>query len=622
MNPAPFPSSVGPSRTRGIVSRSASERRVSWHGLLCGVSCTLLGAFGCDLFDRDRRPYTPFPVASGAAEKPAPAPPPVPVESSPTPPVEALVAPARAAEWRIGERQLTAPEGLVFRLALVGGIAGGGASDVLAWLVGTPEKPAVGELWFYPENGSSRLVIAAPNFLPTGPGCSHGARLSHAGASTVTLDIKATCPGPLLPRAPERSVSVLAPLRESPLIVGFRLAAPARDERLEVDVNAADRDGDGRDDVEMSLRFGTSETADVRARFVWLQRAAGLSRDMAEPRASFVELSNLETVRASNQKASGEVAEHVASARRLFASACAESGTPRIFLDDGAPLDCGDTRAPFEALTNAEVDAQLNQGRVVAAFAALERHTWFSAGAAARTFVDQKVGKVTPRVARRRVIKLVALKAEPRAVEPAPHFSPLSFHADGSLLVLTADGLVRSAPDGRFEYEASEEIDGWPTLVNSAAGEQLAGVAFPCERSDVVWLRTAADGAPLDPLGTGLVAPRPGNCAPPASFAPPAISPIAWVGAEPSGFIGATLIGEAPEHPPMGSAVSPNGRYAIVVTRWGALVGSEDKTALWTFDDPRLPAQLSDCVVSNNAQAAACLIQGRAHVLLPDPKSG
>lgn len=589
----------------------------------CGVAAL---ALGCDLFDAERRPYTPFPVASGASDKPAPTPPPPSVVPEAPPPVslDALVAPSRATEWRIDERLLTAPAGLVFRLALVGGIAGGSDRDILAWAVGTPEKPVVGELWLYPESGDPRLILPAPTFLPTGPGCSHGAKLSHAGPSTVTLDIKATCPGPLLPRAPERSVNVLAPRNESPLVVGFRLAAPARDERLEVDVSSADRDADGRDDVEMSLRFGTTDTADVRARFVWLQRAAGLSRDMAEPRASFVELANLETVRASNQKASLEVAEHAASARRLYSSLCAESATSRIFLDDGAPLVCGDLSAPFEALTAAELDAALGRGRVRDGFAALERHAWFPTGNAksAEAFGDRQFAKLKARVAKRRVVKLVALKAQPRGVDPSPHFSPLSFHADGSLLVLTADGLVRSAPDGRFEYEASDEIDGWPTLVTSPTGEQLTGVAFPCDRSEVTWLRAAADGTPLEALPTGLVAPRPGNCDGQGAFSAPSIDPVAWAGVEPTAFIGTSLEGDMPEHAPMGSAASPNGRYSVVVTRWGLLVSSEDKTSLWSFDDPALPSQLSDCVVSNNAQAAACLLAGRAHVILPDPKSG
>jgi hypothetical protein len=587
----------------------------------------LVALLGCDAFDTERRPYTPFPVASGAATEPAasgpPSPPPLPPPPQPAPSREPLIAPNGAVEWRIGERTLVAPDGLVFRLALVGGVAGGGERDVLAWVVGTPDSPAIGELWSYPENGEPQRVMAAPGFLPTGPGCSHGARLTHAGPSSVTLDIKATCTTQLLPRSPERSVSVLAPLRSPPLIAGFRLAAPARDERLEVDVATADRDADGRDDVEMSLRFGTTDTADVRARFVWLQRAAGLSRDMAEPRASFVELASLESVRASNQKASLDVAEHAASARRLYASLCAESGTPRIFLDDGAALACGDLSAPFEALTAAEIDAALNLGQVGAAFSALERHAWFPSGAreSAAKFTKARLAKLTPRVARRRVVKLVPLQARPRATDPTPHFSPLSFHADGSLLLLTPEGVVRSAPDGRYEYDASAEVDGWPTLVTSPSGERLAGVAFPCDRSDVVWLRTAADGVPLEPLPAGLVAPRPGSCGA-APFNPPSLSPLGWSGVIPSGFIGASRVGDPPDHPPMGSALSPNGRFSIVVTRWGLLVQSTDKTVLWTFEDPELPSELSECVISNNAQAAACLLMGRAHVILPDPRSG
>jgi hypothetical protein len=143
----------------------------------------------------------------------------------------------------------------------------------------------------------------------------------------------------------------------------------------------------------------------------------------------------------------------------------------------------------------------------------------------------------------------------------------------------------------------------------------------------VLWLRAAADGSPLEPLSTRLVAPRPGNCGGPVAFAPPNVSPLGWVDEQPTAFIGASLTGprltdESNAHPPMGSALSPNGRFSIAVTRWGLLVPSDDKTALWTFDNPALAAQLSECVVSNNAQAAACVLAGRAHVILPDPKSG
>jgi hypothetical protein len=605
--------------------RRRTHRRGDKH-LVWMLVWASLAQGACDALDSDRRPYTPFPVASGEPEKLSPAPPPPAslLPATPAPSLEVLTAPARASEWRIDERLLTAPEGLNFRLALVGGVRGGKDHDVLAWAVGTPDRPVVGELWLYPEQGEPRLVLAAPGFLPTGPGCSHGARLTHAGPSTVMLDIKATCSGPLLQRAPERSVSVLAPFRAAPLVLGFRLAAPARDERLDVDVNATDRDGDGRDDVDMALRFATGEAPEVGAHFIWLARAAGLSRDMSEPRASFASIAQPDSSAAGQRDARLSIAERASSARRLYASLCAESATPRIFLEDGAALDCGDLSGAFETLTSAEIDAAVARGQLGEAFAALERYTWFPTGTAKalEQFTKKQLAKLNARVTHRKVIKIVPLEARPRSVEPTPHFSPLSFHADGSLLVQTAEGVVRAAPDGRFEYDASDEIDRWPTTVASPSGEQLVGAAFPCERSDVVWLRVAADGSPLEPISTALVAPRPGSCGVGVPFAAPGVSPVAWIDAEPSAFIGASRLGPPSPHPPSGSATSPNGRFSIVVTRWGLLVASEAKTTLWALDYPSLATQLSDCVVSNNAESAACLLQGRATVILPDPKSG
>lgn len=587
---------------------------------------SVLGS-ACDVFDSERRPYTPFAVASGTASPTPPldpAPPENPVAEAVATKHEVLTAPPSTHTWRVSERSLQAPDGLIFRLAMVGGLASGSDRDVLAWLVGTAEKPVIGELWFYPEHGPSRLVAAAPGYLPTGPTCTHGARLRQTGPSSVTLDIRATCTGPLLPRAPVRSVTVLAPLREQAPIVGFQLAAPAPDETLEVDIVSKDRDADGRDDVELTLRLGAPGSSEVRARFVWLDRPAGLSRDAAEPRESFAELAKLETVRASSQKSSMEVGANVQSARRLYGSSCAEAGVPRIFLDSGEGLDCGDLEEPFQAFTAAAIDASLNLGQIGQAFGALEQHAWFPAGQkpAAAAFVKKRLQGLMARVTKRRVIKLVPLKARPRGLDESPHFSPLSFHADGSLLMLTAEGLVRAAPDGRYEYEASDEVDPWATVLLSPAGERLTGIAFPCDRSEVSWLRTAADGTPLPPLLSSVVAPRPGNCVPTLGFSAPEVRPLGWTSVGISAFVGATLLGSVPAHPPMGSAASPNGRFSVVVTDFGLLVAGNDKTALWTFEDPGLPRQLRDCVISNNAEAAACLLTGHAYVILPDPKSG
>jgi hypothetical protein len=556
--------------------------------------------------------------------------------ASPAPPVaaptlvkpslnrEALIAPPDAKEWRLGERLLQAPDGLAFNLGLSGGFAGGHERDVLAWLIGTPDKPVIGELWLYPEAGPARLVATAPAFLPTGPSCTHAAHLQQTGPSSITLDIQASCNTPLLPRAPVRSVSVLEPLRDPPKIVGFQLAAAAPGESLDLEIASRDRDKDGRDDVELSLAVSTGQGTDARASFVWLDRSAGLSRDSAEPLASFARLGALAGERAENHKSSAEVADGVDAARRLYANLCSESGVSRISLDTGEELPCGELGAVFQALTAASINADLSLGRVERGFADLAQHTWFPSGAKADAdrFIKTELKQLLGRVTRRHVVKLVPLQGHPRDLESGPHYSPLSFHADGSLLLLTPTGVVRAAPDGRFEYNAGPEVVAWPTAVAAPNGELLTGVAFPCERSEVSWLRSAPNGAPLPALSSGLVAPRPGACRAGSPFLPPRVVPIAWTNEGVSAFVGGTLVGSLPAHPPMGSPVSPNGRFAIVPTPWGLLVTGKEKPALWVFDDPTLSAQLRDCVINDNAQAAACLLRGGPQVILPDPKSG
>jgi len=453
------------------VSTAACRKAI--EGLSSIALLWVLG--GCDAFDSDRKPYTPFPAASGSTTAAPPSAVATPrVDAGPARELAsvsrgALFAPAEARDWRIADRKLTAPDGLVFRLGLVGGLAGGKDGDVLAWLTGTLEKPVIGELWLFPEQGAPRLVSGAPSFLPTGPTCSHDTHLDQTGPNSVSLDIRASCATPLLPRTPDRSVAVLAPLRDNPKIVGFRLAAPAPGETSHLEIVSRDRDGDGRDDVEMTLVFAGPRTAEVRASFVWLDRPAGLSRDAIEPLASFLRLASLETVRAGSTKlgnagtgSPAAVAEGVATARRLYSTLCAESGVARISLDNGAELGCGDLAAAFQALTQARINAELAGGHPERALAALEQHAWFPSGAKAEAdrFLKAQLALVTSKIIKRRVIKLVPLKSQPRRLEPGPHLSPLSFHADGSLLLLSPEGLVRAAPDGAANVPPRERSGG------------------------------------------------------------------------------------------------------------------------------------------------------------------
>jgi hypothetical protein len=581
---------------------------------------------GCDLFERDRKPYTPFPVASGRPEPLAsasasaalPAPSVVPPRAR-----SVYQAPARATRWQLAGRELEAPAGLLFKLALVGTLESGNPNDVVAWLVDQPEGGRIGELWLFPNEGAPKRLAAPPSVVPTGPACQHTVELEATGKNSVTLDVSATCTTPLLPRAPTRSLSVVAPLAEQPLILEFQAAPAVLGERLELEINSDDRDGDARDDVELVVVLEAAGGPAAEARFAWLDRATGPAQDAAEPAKSFREIGTVEVARAKEAGASADAIAHVNNARRLFAAICAEGGVPRLFDHTGAPLACGDLKPAFDAFAEANMVAALSQRDIALAFGEFERASWYPGSGERSAFGAAWLKRLRREVSARRVIKLVPLKAQPLSPGNAPRFSPLSFHADGSLLMLTLDGLVRAAPDGRYEYEASAEIDPWPTVVVSPWGDRLVGVEFPCERAEVAWLTSSAEGAPRPPSATGVLAPRPGRCANAATFSTPAITPAAWTKAGLSAFIGAIPVGPRGAEPiPMGSATSPNGQHTIVVTRWGLLVTGAGKPALWTFDDDALAPQLSECVVSNNAQAAACLLQGRAYVILPDPKSG
>lgn len=578
----------------------------------------------CDLFERDRRPYTPFAVATGRPLETAPAAPTAAPSTTEAPRLRSVLqAPPRATRWRIGERELEAPAELTFKLALSGTLASGDPGDVVAWLVGPAAGPTIGELWFYPANGASRRLAAPPSFIPTGPSCQHTVGLEATGKNSVTFDVAATCSTPLLPRSPTRSVSVLAPLREQPVIMQLALASPAFGERLEIEVDSDDRDGDELDDVELTAVLEAAGAPPADARFVWLDRPTGPSQDTAEPAKSFGELAARALKSAKDSSTSGEVAARIDNARRLYASLCAEGGVPRLFNSEGTPLPCGDMTSPFESFTEAAITAALSQRDVPRAFAELERHTWYPSAGNAAAFMQRWLKILKKEVALRRVIKLVPLKAQPQSPGNTPRFSPLSFHADGSLLILTDEGLVRAAPDGRFEYDASEEIDPWPTVVVSPWGDRLIGLEYPCDRNEVGFLTSSAEGAPRPPQPTALIAPRPGRCANIEGFDSPTPSPLGWSKAGLGMLLGPIAIGPRTLSPvPMGSALSPNGKQSIVATRWGLLVAGEGKPALWVFEDEKLSPQLDECVVSNNSQAAACILQRTAHVVLPDPNSG
>lgn len=572
---------------------------------------------GCDALDSRRRPTTPFGVVTdnepaavarvGQNEQ----------DAGPRAPVRLARGPSEDPySWRVGGKTLEAPPGLAFQQAVTGPSADGVPAGATAWLAGAANNPILGELWHYPAEGPPRRLSVAPSFLPTGPTCSHSVRLESSGPRSLTLDITAQCGGPLLPRTAVRSLTVLSPGRSQPKLLSLRVAPAAVGERLEIALASQDPDRDGRDDVQLQATLHTS-VGSAELRLAWLDRSAGLSRDMRWPARSFEKLAAKLRQSAAHVGKAVEVAQAVAAARRLYGSLCAAGGVPRVFNSVGDGLPCGPLGRQFEALSEAHISAALSAGDRLGALGALEQHGWFPSRGGADQFADRQARRILKGVPRRSVSHR-QLVVRPALGGSPPQLSPLRYASDGSLLVLSAGGTTRVTQAG-YEYEASPEPGPWPTRLTSPQGEQLTGIAFPCERSEVLLLRATSLGVPLEPVLTGLTAPRPGRCRDFAAWKPPPVTLLGWRGSTPSGYAGAAPLGSPALHGPWpwraGAPVSVDGRLLAVSTRWGILLLRGRQAELWS---PTPPRRFNHCVPRHDGQALACLGDGKVHILTKD----
>ena len=132
---------------------------------------------------------------------------------------------------------------------------------------------------------------------------------------------------------------------ERPEVLTLRVAAPAPGEQLSVEEDSSDRDGDGREDIKLVFTLTGPEGAKASATLAFLDRAAGVSRDASEPRASL----GL-AAKAILAKASPAAAGEVDAMRRLLATLCAEAATPRVFDAEGSPIRCDDLGSVIDSL--------------------------------------------------------------------------------------------------------------------------------------------------------------------------------------------------------------------------------------------------------------------------------
>ena len=589
------------------------KRPELWVGLGLLLSGAMLGCDGC----QKEKPYTPFGVTSAVptTDDSAEAPPAPSAKVEPGKFAAALVAPAGSRKLRMGELTLAAPPRYLFDRALV--LGEGPTQRAVAWLKadGDAHDITPGLLMAYGPGGASRQIMTLPSFVPIAPGCVHSTRLVQTGVASVLVDTVATCPAGQMARVPVQAVTVVAPASERPEVLTLRVAAPAAGEALSVDEDSSDRDNDGREDVKLVFTLTSPDGAKASAVLAFVDRAAGVSRDAAEPKASLTL-----AAKALLAKAGPSASADVDATRRLLATLCAEGATPRVFDAEGSAIRCGDLGGVIDMLARTEVLSRLAAKDALGAVSVLARSDWYfkKLSADAEKAITKELVKrllaVTPTAS--------ALAAKPKALK-GPHWSPLWFEHDGSLLVQTEAGLVRVSRDGTSEapVDANGGTPTWPLDVTTAAGQRLSGSLCACDSSEVQLGLTDAAGAPQNGLPTRLLAPRPGNCK--GRFTCPDPIPVAL---SPDGFsvlLAGTLsepkkLGKALPSP--GSARSPDGSWLVAATPLGLVVTGSTQE-LWKLPEaPVDTRRAQDCVVANDRAAVACVVgAGDKVVLLKRP---
>lgn len=566
----------------------------------------LVGCEGC----RDEKPYTPFGVTSVL--------PPRPTASAPELASGAHSRPGQAhrkaahtskgaRRFRGADQEIESPNGRVFEQVLEWDFDSDGRADIAAWTLAELNADGQlppGELWLYPATGDSRRVLEFPGFVPTGRDCRHKVALSSASNRMLSVDVTAECNPPRLERSPTRALAVVDPFSAEPLRFGLRVADPAPGENLTLALTAKDEDADGRDDFHLSAALDQgSPESQVQADLLWLDRAAGVSRDSRQPARSLEAVLSREAVRAKARKNAPSSIARVASVRRLLSTLCAEGKVPRLFDWEGAPLRCTNLGTVIDRAATVEVTAAIALSNLPEALAALTRDGWYFGNTSLRqrATLVQEIERKVDRVPAARI----TLAARPR-LTGEPGYSPLSFQNDGSLLLQTDFGLFRLAPNGaREELVPGEEPAPWPLEVVTRGGARLLSVSYSCDRSEVALLLS---DAPTQV--TPLLAPRPGVCGGQRfqeGFRPMAVS----AGDAVEILIGGTRVGPPSGSPP-GGARSADGRWLAIPSELGLLIQGSS-TELWKINGWK---GASRCVVANGARRAACVREGKAELYL------
>ena len=612
-----------------------------------------LGVAGCGRACKKDHPYVPYtvndapPVSAASASASAVA------DGGDLPPfaldragrfagaVPSLVAPANATTWRVEGLELVAPEGHELLMAIVRDFDGDGKNDALA--IVRPPAPAgkppsdvgAAEIVYYAGTSSRpapTVIATAPSPPRTDASCVPIARLERVGPKSAFAEVGSSCPR----GASSRALFVIRLAKNPGIAFELGVVDPPGAPMLAVDVDGADRDHDGIDDVTLQLMIeGGGPPFEpgprLTARVAFFDRSAGPSRDPDEPEASLRAIATQAAARAKSKDAPS-VPLLVQQMRMLFRAMCIEGGAPRLVKlrgpsaggpNNGAAgaVSCGSSK-PLEDAGVAEVRAFVTQADALRAVAAADAAQLAPATktAARTTELAALLAQVAPLVQAKTARILALTVPAPRGVHP--EWGSLAFEPSGKLLVRTATGVLRVDPESGESSDA--ETPAWPTQVLSPDGKSRWLEAYhACEGVALraTFAPTGADGDMRDVL-LPVAPPLGSRCAGGKGEAATTI-PIAW-GARglealvagqpllvrPEASVATVMAAPLGEMPPFGSPRSAGGRALAVATSQGVLVKTT-KAARYRASELEPYAELRQCTTTDDASQTACVKRGR-----------
>lgn len=449
----------------------------------------LVGATDCKSCDRN--PYTPFsldagPTTSGSATTPS-------VVTSAFAPITA--ASCKGTEFPLNPGRAIAPGDKAFVSCLPLDANSDGMLDLVAWIETPGHGP--GELWFVRGGdaaGSGTTLAKAPSDVGDSD-CKRDVKLAQIGHSTVVAELVAKCPA----QKTHEWFAVVrlhgaGDKRDPELRLDGRLRPAASGETVTLAMKADDRDNDGTDDLGIEVTLdGMGEPFEASGKvtlpLLFVDRPAGFARDPSEPEATLGKLGQQLVARAKGKKTASEVVGSAAQLLRAASMVCDDVGEPLVTTSAGANR-CGDPRFAADAVFATGVaGVTLNDpAQALAASSALGELKGDPQKRGKE--LDSFLSKLAP-VTEVSVVKRISAKL----ADAAP-LGPITFDADGNLLLVTDAGVTKIAATDLSESKS--EAVAWPrTMAWQLSGTEFAVTGATRKCPDGPAVRARLFGGPI-----------------------------------------------------------------------------------------------------------------------------